>query len=185
MFLITAYPRSGTAYMAELLQAHGLKVGHEHFRKDGLVSWLHISRGHWLYLIRQWQYDVILHQVRHPLKTIASAQTLGWQSYKYMAPHLNGSAPRSLLEYIMQTYIAWHKLIKTKAHYFYRVEDVAEVLPQIFALIGHEFEAVGELPPSNANTRAGSFEPLEWADLYEVNYWAADEIYNLAAEYGY
>lgn len=78
MVIITACPYSGTKYTVKILRNLGLDVGHETLEKDGAVSWRHIAmtdddqqlaaldgRG----IIR-------LHQVRHPLITIASLQKL-------------------------------------------------------------------------------------------------------------
>jgi hypothetical protein len=39
-FLITGVPRSGTGYMAKLMQALGYDVGHEIIRPHGISSWL-------------------------------------------------------------------------------------------------------------------------------------------------
>jgi hypothetical protein len=67
-FLITGYPRSGTKYTAKVLNKTSLDVGHEFKGKDGCVSWKHLPKA--------LDFDLVLHQVRNPLKVIGSSHTI-------------------------------------------------------------------------------------------------------------
>jgi len=39
MLLVTGHPRTGTGYVAKVLQSLGFEIGHEHLGMDGIVSW--------------------------------------------------------------------------------------------------------------------------------------------------
>ena len=72
--LVTGCGRSGTQYMTKALRTMGLRVGHERFREDGIVSW-YLAEDSRVKLFK----DIIgknpicyIHLVRHPLKVINS-----------------------------------------------------------------------------------------------------------------
>lgn len=76
--LVVGHPKSGTGYMAKLLQAHGLGVGHERMGRNGIASWMfaavttsvpHSFDGSARALF---EFHYVLHVVRHPLPVIAS-----------------------------------------------------------------------------------------------------------------
>ena len=73
--LITGHPRSATGYMAKIMQAAGLSIGHEAMCRDGLSSWLHIKpvgRVSWAGEIKQYDYKHIIHVVRNPFDMITT-----------------------------------------------------------------------------------------------------------------
>ena len=94
--LILASPRSGTSYIHVALREIGIDVGNEdEMGKDGLVSWWAL-RGRTSFkdtaIAYKWKrdesdhsdFDVIVHQVRNPLKVIGSQFTLDKHSMAFM-----------------------------------------------------------------------------------------------------
>ena len=72
--LITGCGRSGTSYMSSLMRKTGLDMPHEVMGRDGMVGWQQArdTSG----------FDIVLHQVRHPLRAISSAQTIRIGSWR-------------------------------------------------------------------------------------------------------
>lgn len=80
--LITGCGRSGTTYISAVLQEFGLDVRHECYGADGICSWPMTVVDDdlpWKWLPpgrnKDMKFTHILHQVRHPLKVIASFYT--------------------------------------------------------------------------------------------------------------
>ena len=92
MFLITGCGRSGTMYMAKMLQSAGLDVGHEALGQDGVVSSIWAVADDWYPSYHQQRkrpaFDVVLHQVREPLATIGSLTTAQPGSWRWNARHI-------------------------------------------------------------------------------------------------
>lgn len=93
--LITGFPRSGTQYMALVLQTLGLDVGHEIIESDGAVGWMYAH--HRSYMGREhhpgygsksnrldYEWGSIFHQVRHPLDAIGSYTWLNDSSHAFV-----------------------------------------------------------------------------------------------------
>src|SRR5688572_17821987 len=76
--LVTGCPRSGTKYMALLLQAYGLDVGHEEMGARGISSFslaVTSEDGPWGPTRERYRFARVVHLVREPLATIASFAT--------------------------------------------------------------------------------------------------------------
>ena len=187
MFLITAYPRSGTLYTAELLSKCGLSVAHENIATDGCVSWLHVAHGTWLYNIKKHHFDVVLHQVRDPLKVISSAMTLGDYSFDYMYRHIKPVIHKPRLKMVMHTWIQWNEIIEKKTNFVFQVEKAVELLPLIFEKINIPLnvDTLHFDVPVNINTRKGDYEEFSWEDIYNTDFDMAKTITHMAKKYGY
>jgi len=74
--LIVGCGRSGTMYMANLLQNSGYDVGHEKLGKHGVISWFMvenlISLTDGLFTVSDKEHPCVYHQVRNPLHVISS-----------------------------------------------------------------------------------------------------------------
>src|SRR6188472_3358246 len=117
MLLITGCGRSGTHFTARLLQEMGLDVGHETVGKDGAASWKHIVSGTFVYVgknrtqeIRDENFTPILHQVRHPLKVIASMQTFSPSTWGFMAQFISLDLKTPVIARAMQGWVEWNRL---------------------------------------------------------------------------
>lgn len=188
MFLITGFPRSGTGYASSVLRSAGIDAGHEVLGDDGVVSWPHFFGGgalSWMGEVESVAFDVILHQVRDPLKVIASAQTLKDESFEYMFDRL-GYRPRgkSRLRWAMWAWLEINEAIEKVASFRYRVEDFSESWPEICRQIG-----VDQVPPFpkdvSKNTNARPHDDLTWEALRRCDRRLYRRIRAKADKYGY
>lgn len=174
MFLITGFPRSGTQYTARLLSFAGFKVGHEQEREDGLVSWEHLMGAK--------DYKPVLHQVRHPLDTIASALTINQSSINKLAQRTPNEG-YSKLEFLMRSWLDWNEWAQEVSSFTYRVEDIDEVYPIIFTYL--ERSIPDELPRVSEKINSRPHPELDWEKLFKVNDKVAYRIVKKAQEYGF
>lgn len=185
--LITGHGRSATGYMAKLMQAAGLDIGHEILGKDGVSSWLHIAPGGsvtWAGEIEAVNYDHIIHVVRNPLDVIASAQTLRDESWLYMERVIGRRLPTDKVERAMTTYLEWNRLIDQHGPSLrVRAEDIRKEWPEIMKTIGHvaRFPKEGETKGFNSRRHG----VLSWADLKKKNPALCSKIKKMAGRYGY
>lgn len=185
--LVTGHPRSGTTYMAKLLQAHGLKVGHEHMRSDGISSWMMAidtpekapfgdgSR------LRDYEFDTIIHVVRDPLKVLASSiQTESKASLEYRKAFASVPEDYNVYEEAVHILLAWDEAIrKLSPTHTVRVEDADTSLPQLL-----DIKADGPLPRANVNSREHS--ELTWHELKQhLRHDLAERMESYSRQYGY
>jgi hypothetical protein len=145
-FLITGYPRSGTYYIAKVLNTLGNKVGHEFVDKDGCVSWGHLPKAD--------EFDTVIHQVRNPLKVIGSCFTISEGSYKKLEKLTPRLKNESKLSWLMRSWLDWTDKADEVAEYTYRVENLEETYPHLFNLLG--LEVPEKLPDISKNTHSRS-----------------------------
>lgn len=150
--LVTAVPRSGTKYTAKVLNAVGLRVGHEYVDEDGTVSYLFASNapGHAISISpnerrvhvrcgrrRDYAFEHVWHQVRHPLAVLSSLRYVNvrWQD---MLDGVGvdvrglGRTHRALL-----MWCEWNLLIEEQAPSLrYRIEEIDTVWPAMLSALG-------------------------------------------------
>jgi hypothetical protein len=166
---VAACPRSGTVYMTEVLRKFGYNVGHEESGEDGSV-------GYHLAVVRP---DNCLHQVRHPLKQIASM--LAHRNWGFSGKIVKVDNYRLLG--CMQLWIRMNILIEEFAVGRYQVEELPNVWDWFCEKIGHEKCDIPDVPTdTNKDKRT---EKLTWANLYECDGELAHDIYMKSLEYGY
>ena len=179
-FLVAAHGRSGTHYAASLLQSAGLRVGHECYGPDGVVSWLHVGKGEIAGRAvdpERTTYGTIIHLVRHPLNVISSSTTMMRISFEFMRDNLKGHALPAVTEdmvfedkvrFLSRTWIEWNRKIECMGPaYQVKAED---------------------LPPGGQkySRRALYGRPLTEAELQDICGSAlAIEVLDMARKYGY
>lgn len=206
MFLITGHPRSGTGYMHKALSECGLAVGDEGYPAEalgrqpcdvtGVVSWRHVA-------LAPDAFDVVIHQVRDPLKVISSAQTLKGHGLRLMFQHIPpleqalfwrlldsalGLRRRTdTIRRCMHTWLRWNERIERhpKLAHRFRIEDVRQAwsaLADFLPLAGRPFPAA---VPTDHHSRRDKYEFLGWRSLRNADpvLWA--EVRTKAREYGY
>ncbi|HUW15588.1 MAG TPA: hypothetical protein VMW94_00800 [Actinomycetes bacterium] len=167
MIYVLGHSRSGSGYMAKLLQAHGLDVGHEKMGRDGISCWAWATRDldpPWAPGARPFieADDAVIHHVRDPIKAIPSiAFTEGdprceayRRRYCFIDPLANAWVRAT------QSWIGWNGLVRAlRPTLTVRVEE-AEFDLRVFlgGLAPHK-----EPPPTNDNTRP--HETVTWAEL--------------------
>ncbi len=200
LFLITGHPRSGTTYTRTLLEAAGLKVGGEHWGRPGyaegrppvagIVSWFHA-------VLLPDEIGPVVHQVRHPLDVIPSAQTLTNGAFRLMFQHTSapkqwypmlrlrrlfkGITTRNALHWAMHTWLHWNEMLDSDDRVVlrYRVEEIEHNWSAIMDAIGIEAPPFPRDVPHNVNTRKS-----QYADK-RMDPELTNRIVAKAKEYGY
>jgi hypothetical protein len=173
---IAACARSGTVYITEVLKELGYKIGHEATDIDGSV-------GYHLAVVKP---DNCFHQVRHPLKQIASM--LDHQSWGFMNQVIECEG-RGLLG-CMQYWLLWNELIEEFCIWRYRIEQLPDIWEEFLDRIDHQWEPLPEVRRKNTREdslpcRTKEFTKLNWAQLIDCNSELAQKIYDKHLEYGY
>lgn len=211
--LVTGCGRSGTLYLTSYLQKLGLDVRHENpippngvMGKDGMISWFMAAdepnppmgpgRSHY-------EFEYVLHLVRHPLKVIASvAQFIlksDIRSYKYIKkycgfthwPEFSQSFEQEqLYKFAMEYWLGWNNLTNNIATHRARVEfldDDISLLLNEFGLTSNT--VVTDMISKNINSRSNYIQDeiwsLSWSHLYGIDKALADKVEMMAKEYGY
>jgi len=184
---ITGCGRSGTLYITRVLRQLGLNIGHETARTNdpkpaGNVSWYLAP------IVDPTKYFVI-HQVRHPVRVIASLWTLGNPSWEYIykhAPSISPDSPRLLQG--MQYWVEWNKMAEAKASVRFRIEDLSMDLEKLCELLGllPNYGALSKVP-NDTNTRRhhAGYRKVTWLDLQAQDEALCTEIMQMAERYGY
>jgi hypothetical protein len=174
MFLVTAYPRSATQFMARTLQFCGLSVGHEQKGKDGIVSWKELPHST--------DYTTVFHQVRHPIEVISSATSINGLSITEIGRELGVEGKRAL-SFFMRSWLGWTDWADEVADCTYCIEDLDDIYPEIFSRLG--LEAPIELP--RVNKRVNSREHREFLpeELFKYEPRLAYGVVKKMQKYGY
>lgn len=213
--LITGCGRSGTLYSAGLWRALGLDIRHERpvppngvIGADGMASWFMAAddpappSGP---SALDYRFDVVLHQVRHPLKVIASMAQFILREGKRAPGFIERNAPETRLaaqeaEYLgpnqqlilraARYWYHWNLLAEAKADRTIRIEELQERLPDLCDLVGVEYRpGVFEGIPRGVNARHFHVHDdpwvLEWSDIKGLDPRIYEKIRDLAATYGY
>jgi hypothetical protein len=193
--LITGAGRSGTAYISSLTGKLGLDMPHElQMGRNGIVSWLLAAQTEdvpWGPKFSKCEFDVILHQVRHPLKTISTMRTAMPASWRYIqknAPSIKRED--SVLSKSMKYWVHWNLKAEAMSSWTYRIEDFdlkqfCEKIhsPKLFNKRNRK--RVNRLP-TTINSRLRSIKKyLMWEDLRQEDENLCDLIQDQAKRYGY
>jgi hypothetical protein len=130
VILVTGCPRSGTAYTAGLLQAHGLDIPHERVGRDGTVSWMFAVdapgiMGHKGQRRGDYEWKQVVHLVRHPVKCIASLTTIKPSSWVWIAKQCwPVAACDDKWERALTFWVKWNQACESLTDCRVRVEDL-------------------------------------------------------------
>jgi hypothetical protein len=179
--LILAYPRSGTRYIQKVAEAHGLKFGHEGREDctDGMVSYKHLDKTD--------EFDIVLHQVRHPLSVISSSLAIVYDDVFRNMEAVTGRKFRSRNRIIklMETWLVFNDMAEKVACLTYRIED----FESIYYAWGRDMqlEEIHSQPPLhiNKNINSARHPNLSWNDLRYISAEVAEQIYEKSQLYGY
>jgi len=193
LVLITGCGRSGTTYMTEFLRKSGLDVLHEQMGRDGSVSWIMGAETDWAPvgpLLKNFEFDHIFHQVRHPLKVIRSYYNsppgVTWEWICSIIPEI--SLEDSPLTRCAKYWYYWNLMIENKAEWTYRIEDFAEKYQELGERLGLVFEEeVLMAVPTDVNTRVKPGHiSINWNYLKKnVDRKVYLQVRRLAKRYGY
>jgi len=175
--VVTGCARSGTGYMAKVLQAAGLDV--PHFKaagRDGISSDVVVP-------FPCLDDCLVLHQVRYPLNQISSMQTSVWYTWQYLESLIDMEG-MNLQRKCMAYWLNWNTIAQRRADFTYKVEHLDHVWTHICSLAGIENKGLPDVP-KNTNTRKGTFDPLTWEQLEKEDALTATAIKDRARLYGY
>lgn len=179
-FVVTGTGRSGTGYIANVLQAAGVNCGHEAwwnpFNKhtpdlDGDASWLavpylHTYQGH------------IFHQIRDPIVVIRSLRNgdMFGDDVTLFTQFADLNTPGGFkddVESAIRFMVHWLQTAEKHAELSWRVEDVnPQLITDICRRLGRPLEesrarAAVEQTPRNVNEH-GHHPTIRWADLPDL-----------------
>ncbi len=189
--LIIGCARSGTAYIANVLQESAFQIGHERMGKDGVSSWYLAAqpknRKRRVNLAK-FHFAHIFHQVRHPLHVISSVySTEDLHSWSYIMAHLPEIRMEdSHLVKCAKYWYFWNLKAEKFAEWTYRVEDVDSVWDEFGNRLGKRISKAGfEKVSKHFNTR-GDHRMFTWEDLQrELDPDLYGKILDMALKYGY
>ena len=213
--LITGCGRSGTLYATEMWKALGLDIRHERpvppngvMGADGMSSWFMAvddpqppsgpsALGY--------KFDVVLQQVRHPLKVIASVAQFILKEGLYAPGFIERNVPETVLssdeckyfdsreQLILKAsryWYFWNLLVEKKADFIVQVENLSSELSGLCELVGIDYnpDLMKNIAKDiNARHYFVHDEPwmVDWQELEYLDPKLYYEIRNLAASYGY
>jgi len=187
MFLITGCGRSGSTYMTQVLQRCGLEVGHHKMGRDGTVCGFYCFdtdkypvKSH---PVPRPQFDVILHQVRDPLKTVASLQT--GRSWKWTCQFLPIGTDAPLLTKCCYNWLVFNEEAERQAVFTYRIEALKRAWPEIQRLLGFQHSYKDAIAGVSRNANARKHGAVTWADVREAAPLIYRDIREATERYGY
>ena len=212
--LITGCGRSGTLYSARLFSELGMDILHELDRytqdekgKDGFASWFmavddpHPPQGP---SSQDYQFQYVLHQVRHPLAVIASfAQFIlqkGSRSPEFIEKYIPDlkqglentdlSVKQRLILQSARYWYEWNILALQKATDTIRLENMGRELPRLCDALGIDYDADVLTKISPRTNDRGFYvedEPwvVSWEELELLDPDLTDRIRTLAETFGY
>lgn len=174
---ISGCHRGGTTYMAQLLTACGLHVGHQDYARDGVVSG---SLSTTVFPAE----TTNIHIVRNPIKCIESLTGVIHRVLKGfpVCPVKNTGDSELLLS--MKYYYWLHSLAKLRGLWTVRVEDVQSRWKAICKRLDIPFSEYPELS-ATVNARTYTVKAVSWGDLYNEDEYLAECIKTLSVEHGY
>jgi hypothetical protein len=188
--IILGCGRSGTQFSAKYLSQHGLKVGHERLRYNGISSWFltasnsQVPSGPDFNMVKDLGFTII-HQVREPLASISSIQALGRPSWRFIATQIPVDLDSdSKILRAMKYWVHWNKLAEQLSDKLVRAEHFQADIVQY---IDRELKSPGKGREITKSDRVNSRKhtSLNWEDLEKEDAELTMQIKQLAGKYGY
>lgn len=212
--LITGCGRSGTLYAAEVWRRLGLDIRHERpiphhgtMGEDGASSWLmavNDPNPPFGASAADYEFEVTIHQVRHPLKVIASTAQFILAKGELAPNYIERNIPEFRLspeeevlterqQLILQAaryWYHWNRLAEAKATLTVQLEQFEKALPDLCEMVGIDYqeEALESVAPNTNHRHIYLNEALwtvDWDELRSLDEELTDRIRSLAANYGY
>lgn len=184
--MIIGCGRSGTTYIARLLQSYGLDIGHEELAKDGISNWL--CTVDYEKSANKNKYGLVLHQIRNPLEVISSwyiNNISGLPVWEFISKYVPEIAPdEPFLNRCAKYWYYWNLKAEEKADWSYRIEDIDEVLPVLVERF--HLQQCDQMPNKMTNHWKEIDQLITWNDLKDLlEPQDFENIKNLSERYGY
>lgn len=201
MLLITGSGRSGTTYAAKTMQAVGLDVPHELTGEHGTSSLFFLVDSDW-YPSLPWyagrnhvgerrsdyEFQHVLHVVRHPLKTIPSIGKI-FNGLNYELFEEQGVIPKGIKNKMLRCawmYYGLNTLAEKQATMRVQLERYAQSWPAIMQMLRMEGTPFPQhVKPANRATGFRASVPLTWSELDALDPELAQNIRIMTRRYGY
>ena len=204
--VITGCGASATKYMATVFSRANHPMGHELVLVGGISSWIcatgptqhefHGASGRRGVIYNDLPLrKVILHQVRHPVKTISTAQRFRHYAVDWIVKHTPQIGPDdSKLLSCMKYWLYWNRMAEKLAEWTYTIEALSTddaVWEEFCRRVGHpEWEEYRESTlaydkAKPVNTHTNQYTPRTWEDLEREDKELTEEIREQAKRYGY
>ena len=157
MTLVTGCGRSGTRYATLVLRRLGLDIRHERLGKDGIASWalaVDAEDVPWGPSLRHLEFDVVLHQTRHPLAVVNSVMTFKERSWRFICAHVPVSLEDPLPLRAAAYWYYWNSEAERRADLTFAIERLGDAMNEICSRLGVSADsAVLDRVPRDVNTR--------------------------------
>lgn len=189
--IITGCGRSGTKFIAKLLQKLGKNVAHEGIGNAGIVSTYVLPKDVTVSSpygpnFAQLPYNsyTILHQIRNPLDTISSLQTTSDDSWNFFKNYIDINSDDSIILKGMKYWYYWNKKAESVSEWSYRIENLKNVF-QKFCNYCNTIADYDILENMRKDVNTREHTQLSWKDLNSRDKNLTNKIKILAKEYGY
>lgn len=192
---IVACIRSGTHYIAQLLQDNGWQVGHESLKYDGGVGFSFLfDRGAFGLGKMKWQgragvsFGMIFHQIREPLAAIRGIHAFGDGILNHLFRMLRRTEkPISPLYRAACLWYDMNSIAESLAGWTYRVEDICPGHPTMHVLCRQlNISTPYKWPRPRARAHMQPIRPpVTWRELIEMDSGLTKQIMHIADRYGY
>ena len=130
-YIIIGCPRSGTGYASKFFN-----IGHEKINQNGISSWCLVNNpplyGPSLKEVQiKFPTTAIFHQIRNPINTISSFNSMSNKAWEYFTNILNLNPLDSPLKKGMEIYFQWNTKAKEIANFTYKVEQIEQEIYEI------------------------------------------------------
>lgn len=171
--------------MSRMLTAAGMTVPHEQMGADGTISsfftvddYYYCRGAHRDGRRSAWTFDVMAHQVRHPLGVIASLADYRYAPWwHWQEKHTGVSFDLAPVERATEFWLRWTSLADDVAPMRYQIEQPKGA----WAYFAEKF-GLGEMPDTGPVGQSRNAMALSWNDLPAEQ---RGDVLERAAEYGY
>ncbi len=167
--LITGCARSGTGFVARFFKLQGFDVAHERDGAFGIVSWTMAADAFetpWGPGSHCYVFEHTFHQVRDPLKTIASVSNeplTSWLYIQQFIPEISLEDP-PLVNGAKYWYY-WNLMAEKKSEWTYKIEDFPDLIGEMEDRLGISLDPyILRIIPTTLNTRRYK-NSCTWQDL--------------------
>ena len=154
---------------------------HERIGDDGSVCWfyaVHAPHYPWGVPVPDRDWDLVFHQVRNPLDTIASLTTISKASWEFIRQHVKLPQQQQLVDACAQFWLSWNERVERTAKWRYRLEDASA--DAIAGRAGLQWRGgVDGFPHVNRRPRGA----LQWSAIRDPG--LRRECQDMAERYGY
>lgn len=172
---VVGTPCGGTRYTAHVLQAAGLKVGHEKMLADGICGGMHfLGLNRWAF--EKYKYDVFVRLIRHPLKVLVTLpfiwiprnRGVSWAPEREGEPANVPPGSPSDIELALRWWVLTHEKLQGEEDYLVRVSHIDQDLEKVLTSLGTSLPEKAEVPPPRSKTRRITPAPT-WSSLYKLS----------------